>query len=151
MSLQSHHSLKLCNSKPLSRDNSKQSLHVLADVLDVCDTSLVWPGWLVHCVMVTCIAPHQNQSVITAAASLKYIWQAGREYSATIEYCSTVNFLCNDCLIYQEICPDIKLSLLRGTTAVRMQPLVTNGVVLTSSKFYIECPCKDLVKRVFCV
>ena len=33
----------------------------------------------------------------------------------------TVNSLCNGCLHYQKICPYIKLSLLGGTTAVRMQ------------------------------
>ena len=33
----------------------------------------------------------------------------------------TVNSLCNDCFGYQNICPYIELSLLRGTTAVRMQ------------------------------
>ena len=43
----------------------------------------------------------------------------------------TVDSLCNDGFGHQEICPCIKLSLIRGTTAVRMQRLVTNGVVLT--------------------
>ena len=33
----------------------------------------------------------------------------------------TVNSLCSDCFGYQEICPYIDLSLLRGTNAVRMQ------------------------------
>ena len=33
----------------------------------------------------------------------------------------TVNSFCNNCFGYQEICPYIELSLLRGTTAVRMQ------------------------------
>ena len=47
---------------------------------------------------------------------------------------TTVNSLCNGCFDYQEICPYIKLSLFRGTTAVRMQCLVANGVVLTSTK-----------------
>ena len=45
----------------------------------------------------------------------------------------TVNSLCNDCFGSQEICPYIELSLFRETTAVRMQSLVTNGVVLTLS------------------
>ena len=45
---------------------------------------------------------------------------------------STVKSLCDDCFGYQEICPYIELSLLRGTTAVRMQCLVTKGVVFTS-------------------
>ena len=33
----------------------------------------------------------------------------------------TVNSLCNDCFGYQESCPYVQLSLLRGTSAVRMQ------------------------------
>ena len=48
------------------------------------------------------------------------------------KYGDTVNSLCNDCFDYQQICPYIKLSLLRGTTAVRVQWLLTNGIVLTS-------------------
>ena len=34
---------------------------------------------------------------------------------------STVHSLCNDCFGYQENCPYIKLSLLTGTTVVRIQ------------------------------
>ena len=33
----------------------------------------------------------------------------------------TVNSLCSGCFAYQEICPYIELSLLRGTSAVRIQ------------------------------
>ena len=44
----------------------------------------------------------------------------------------TVNFPCSDCFVKQNICCYIELSLLRGTTAVRMQWLGTKGVVLTS-------------------
>ena len=36
-------------------------------------------------------------------------------------YACTVILLCNDCFGYQETSPYIELSLLRGTTAVRMQ------------------------------
>ena len=43
----------------------------------------------------------------------------------------TVNSVCNDCFGYRAFCPCIELSLLRGTIAVRIQSLVTNGVVLT--------------------
>ena len=45
---------------------------------------------------------------------------------------TTVNSLCNDCFDYPKSYPYIQLSLLRGTTAVRKQWSVTNGVVLTS-------------------
>ena len=61
--------------------------------------------------------------------------------------CSIVHTVnCNDCYDYQEICPCIKLSLLRRTTAVRMQRLVTNGVVLTSRlSLHLECPYKEIL------
>ena len=36
-------------------------------------------------------------------------------------YCSTVNTLCVDCFGHQEMCRYIKMSLLRETTAVKMQ------------------------------
>ena len=42
------------------------------------------------------------------------------------------NSLCKNCFGYQEICPYNNLLLVRGTTAVRMQWVVTNGVILTS-------------------
>ena len=44
----------------------------------------------------------------------------------------TVKSLGNGCFDSQENCPYAERSLLRGTTAVRMQWLVTNGVTLTS-------------------
>ena len=56
---------------------------------------------------------------------------------------NTVNSLCDGCFGYHEICSYIELSLLRGTTAVRMQWLVTNNVVLTSTLPYIECPYNE--------
>ena len=43
-----------------------------------------------------------------------------------------VHSLCHDCCDYQKLCPNFELSLLRGTIAVRMQWLVTNGAVLKS-------------------
>ena len=58
---------------------------------------------------------------------------------------ATVNSLCNDCFGNQKLCPYIALSLLRGTTAVRMQRLVTNGAVLTSSVLTTRVYCSILV------
>ena len=51
--------------------------------------------------------------------------------SAWMVQCTTGNSVCNDCFSSQEICPCIKMSLLSGTTAVRMQWSITNGIVLT--------------------
>ena len=45
---------------------------------------------------------------------------------------ATVNFLCNYCFDSQETCPYIKLSLLKGTSSVRMQRSISNCTVLTS-------------------
>ena len=42
--------------------------------------------------------------------------------------CCTVTFLCSDCFDFQETCPCV-----RGTTAIRMQCLVTNCLVLAQS------------------
>ena len=82
-----------------------------------------------------CLAPWRwavNAGIVLAAVN------------AAVSKCSsqyTVNCLCNDCFGNQEVCPYIKLSLFRGTTAVSIQWSVTNGVVLTSSV---------LTKRISC-
>ena len=56
----------------------------------------------------------------------------------------TVNSLCDNCFAYQKLCPYIESSLLRGMTAVRMQLLVINDAVLTSSVLTTRVYCTDL-------
>ena len=55
------------------------------------------------------------------------------QYKATamLANCCTVTSLCKDCFSSQDNCPDFKMSL-RGATAVRMQRLAMDCIVLTS-------------------
>ena len=60
-----------------------------------------------------------------ARGSFGEVWRADQTDTGT------VTSLCNDCLGYPGNCSYINLSLLRDATVVRMQCLVSNGLVLT--------------------
>ena len=58
---------------------------------------------------------------------------------------STVTSLCDDCFGSRGLCPYMELSSIGGTTAVRMQWLITKWIVFTRKCRYIKCPYKEKI------